>query len=141
MTGVRKPAEAREKELRLALARIQRGRASTKATKVSIAAVAFEAGVSTSLIHNHYPAVAEAIRAATGRSSRDQRDEKHESLKDERLKNKVLREEIVALRSQLAKIASLNEMLLQEVETLRAATQAGNVAFLPQKRTRPADQS
>ncbi|MCW5185274.1 hypothetical protein [Burkholderia cenocepacia] len=49
MAETRKSGEAREKELRLAIHRIQRGRAHTKVTKLSIAAVAREAGVSPAL--------------------------------------------------------------------------------------------
>jgi len=48
-----KPAEDREKDLRFALYRTQKGRAHTGETKVTIAAVAREAGVSTALTHNH----------------------------------------------------------------------------------------
>ncbi|WP_339540135.1 TetR/AcrR family transcriptional regulator [Pseudomonas sp. RA_5y_Pfl1_P24] len=55
-----KPAEDREKDLKLALYRIQRVRAHTGETKVTIAAVASKAGVSSALIHNHYPNIAEA---------------------------------------------------------------------------------
>lgn len=49
-----KPAEDREKDLRLALYRIQKGRTHSGETKITIAAVAREAGVSTALIHNYY---------------------------------------------------------------------------------------
>lgn len=79
-----KPAKDREKDLKLALLRIQKGRAKTGETRVTIAAVAREAGVSTALIHNHYPGVAEDIRAAQGRSSRAMRDVKHQDLLAER---------------------------------------------------------
>ena len=48
-----KPAEDREKDLRLALYRIQKGRTRSGETKVTITAVAREAGVSTALIHNY----------------------------------------------------------------------------------------
>lgn len=51
----RKNAEAREKDLRLAMHRIERGRARTGESKLSIAAVAREAGVTTALIHNPLP--------------------------------------------------------------------------------------
>ena len=72
--------------------RIERGRSRTKAAKISIASVAREAGVSPALIHNHYPAIADAIRQAQGRSSRQQRDAKHEQLKAERDKTRELRQ-------------------------------------------------
>ncbi|MGV8744039.1 TetR family transcriptional regulator, partial [Pseudomonas aeruginosa] len=71
-----KPGEDREKDLKLALYRIQKGRAHTGETKVTIAAVAREAKVSTALIHNYYPGIAESIREAHGRSSCAMRDVK-----------------------------------------------------------------
>lgn len=114
MTIKRKPSDARERDLQLALARIQRGRAHTGESKITIAAVAREAGVSTALIHNHYPAVAEAIREAQGRSSRAQRDVKHQDLLAAREKNRTLREEIEELRAKVARLASINEVLIAE---------------------------
>ena len=45
MVTARKTADKRLKDLRLAMHRIQRGRAHTGATKVSVLAVATEAGV------------------------------------------------------------------------------------------------
>ncbi|PCR97387.1 TetR family transcriptional regulator [Pseudomonas fluorescens] len=120
MTINRKSADAREKELQLALRRIERGRAKTDEKKVSIAAVAREAGVSASLIHNHYPKIAEAIREIQGRSSRAQRDEKHQDLRVEREKSRVLRLEIEELRAKVANLASLNEVLINENRVLKA---------------------
>lgn len=120
MTIRRKPAEAREKELLLALQRIERGRAKTDEKKVTIAAVAREAGVSAALIHNHYPNIAEAIREVQGRSSRAQRDVKHQDLRAEREKGRALRLEIEELRAKVASLASLNEVLINENRILKA---------------------
>lgn len=125
-----KRAELREKELRLAIFRIERGRSKTKATKLSIASVAREAGVSTALIHNHYPAVAEAIRVSQGRDSRIQRDEKHEQLKALRQENKDLRNDIELLKSDVDKLASINEVLLNENKELTAALKDPKVYLL-----------
>ena len=97
-----KPAVDREKDLRLAIYRIEGGRAHTKETKLTIAAVARETGVSTALIHNHYPKIAETIRQKQGRSSRAMRDVKHQDLIVERLKSADYRQEIEALRAKLA---------------------------------------
>lgn len=47
--------------------------------KISIASVARAAGVTPSLIHNTYPAVAERIRIIMGKSVRIQRDSKHQA--------------------------------------------------------------
>ncbi|WP_297843742.1 TetR family transcriptional regulator [Pseudomonas sp.] len=115
-----KPAVVREKDLKLAIYRIQKGRAHTKETKVTIAAVAREAGVSTALIHNHYPTVAEAIREIQGRSSRAVRDVKHQDLIAERHKSTSYRQENEELRTKVANIASINEVLLDENHTLKA---------------------
>lgn len=120
MTHKRKPSDAREQDLQLALARIQRGRAHTGETKVTIAAVAREAGVSTALIHNHYPNIAEKIREAQGRASRTQRDLKHQDLRAECEKNRAFRQEIKELRAQIASLASINEVLIAENRVLNA---------------------
>ncbi|MBJ9975247.1 TetR family transcriptional regulator [Pseudomonas sp. S75] len=131
MTTKRKPSDARERDLRLALARIQRGRAHTGESKVTIASVAREAGVSTALIHNHYPIIAEAIRDAQGRSSRAQRDVKHQDLCAEREKNRALRQEIEGLRAKVASLASINEVLLAENRLLKAKQSDSKVIDLP----------
>lgn len=115
-----KPAEDREKDLKLALYRIQKGRAHTGETKVTIAAVAREAKVSTALIHNYYPDIAEAIREAQGRSSRAMRDVKHQDLLAERKKSADYRQEIEELRTKVARLASINEILLNENGVLKA---------------------
>jgi AcrR family transcriptional regulator len=130
-----KPAEDREKDLRLALYRIQKGRPHFGETKITIAAVAREAGVSTALIHNYYPKVAEAIREAQGRSSRTVRDMKHHDLIAERKRSAACRHEIEELRAKIASLASLNEMLLDENRVLKAkvsdrkVTDLGSAAF------------
>ncbi|CRM96491.1 hypothetical protein [Pseudomonas sp. 22 E 5] len=129
-----KPAEDREKELRLAIYRIQKGRAHTKETKVTIAAVAREAGVSTALIHNHYPTVAEAIREIQGRSSRAVRDVKHQDLIAERHKSTNYRQENEELRAKVASIASINEVLLDDNRALQAKQNDRKVVELVVKR-------
>lgn len=120
MSESRKTAGAREKDLRLAMFRIEQGRAHTKATKLSIAAVAREAGVTAALIHNHYPTIADAIRNAQGRNNRAQRDAKNLELKEERTKAQELRREIASLRDDVARLSSINEVLTAENEVLRA---------------------
>ena len=115
-----KSAENREKDLKLALYSIQKGRARTGETKVTIAAVAREAGVSTALIHNHYPRIAEAIREVQGRSSRAIREAKHQDLIAERKKSSAHRQEIEELRAKVANLASVNEVLLDENRVLKA---------------------
>ncbi|MFJ4455948.1 TetR family transcriptional regulator [Pseudomonas sp. NPDC089392] len=104
----------------LALKKIEHGRSKKGETKLTIAAVAREAGVSAALIHNHYPAVAEAVREIQGRSSRAQRDLKAQKLHTERQKVRALREEIAKLRYKISMLASLNEVLMSENQTLKA---------------------
>lgn len=128
-----KPAEDREKDLRLALYRIQKGRAHTGETKVTISAVAREAGVSTALIHNHYQRIAEEIREAHGRSSRAMRDVKHQGLIAEREKSAAYRQEIEELRAKVANLASVNEALLDENRMLKAKMNDRKVANLSPK--------
>ena len=120
MNTKRKPADARRKDLDLAISRIQRGRSHTSVTVVNISTVAAEAGVTPALIHNHYPDIAERIRELQARSSRVQRDAKHGELKAAREKNRALREDLDALRAQIAKLASINEVLLTENRILKA---------------------
>lgn len=129
-----KPAEDREKDLKLALYRIQKGRARTGETKVTIAAVAREAGVSTALIHNHYPRIAEAIREVLGRSSRAMRDVKHQDLIAERKKSATYRQEIEELRAKVADLASINEVLLDENRLLKAKMSDPKVIDLASRR-------
>lgn len=125
-----KLAEHREKELKLALYRIQKGRSHIGETKVSISAVAREAGVSTALIHNHYPKIAEAIRQAQGRSSRAMRDIKQHDLMAERKKSATYRLEIEKLQAKLVALATINEVLLNDLRELRAQRNDRNVITL-----------
>ena len=130
-----KPAEDREKDLKLALFRIQKGRARNGESKVSIAAVAREAGISTALIHNHYPRIAEAIREAQGRSSRAMRDEKQQDLMSERKKSAAYRQEIEELLAKVANLASINEVLMDENRVLKAKMNDRKVVELPSKKS------
>lgn len=129
----RKRSEDREKDLRLAMLRIEHGRARTKATKISIASVACEAGVSAALIHNYYPTIAEEIRIAVGRSTRAQRDAKQSELKASLERNRELRQEIKMLELLVANLASENEVLIAENREFRAAIDGKNVGRFPQR--------
>lgn len=130
-----KPAEDREKDLKLALLRIQKGRAKTGEIKVTIAAVAREAGVSTALIHNHYPSIAEAIREVQGRSSRAMRDIKQQDLIAERKKSAAYRQEIAELRAKVASLASINEVLLDKNCVLEAKQRDRKVVDVASKKS------
>ncbi len=97
-------------EIQQAIAQVQAGQ-----SKVSISAVAKVAGVTPALIHNTYPDLAEKIRGLVGKATRTQRDAKHDALVREREINRALRQELAATRADLAKLASINQMLLNEV--------------------------
>lgn len=131
MSTARKAAEVRERELRLALSRIQRGRSRTKAKRLSIAAVAREAGVTAALIHNHYPEMAVAIREAMGNGERGSREAKNQNLKALRVRTKELNDEVKALRTDVARLASINEVLMAKNTSLEAKVGAtGSVVLL-----------
>lgn len=68
-----------EAELRLSLHRLERQRG-----KISIAAAAAGAGVSSALLHNRYPEIAGNVRTLLGKSSRKQGDIKNDTLIQER---------------------------------------------------------
>lgn len=128
MKSGRQNADTREKQLRLAIYRIEKGRAKTGETKLSVSAVAREVDVTPALIHNHYPKIAEEIRVKVGASSRAQRDAKHEELKKIKDVNKQLKNEIVTMKLEVSRIASINETLLLENYALRAVANGGNVS-------------
>lgn len=120
MTTPRKTFSLREQDLKSAIMRIKHGRSKANEKTLTVAAVAREAGVSTALIYNHYPHIAESIREAQGRSSRIQNNQKTLELKSERARAKELRNEIIELTKMISKLASINERLLIENETLKS---------------------
>ena len=98
-----------------------------KGRKISVAAVAEEAGVSRALIHKDYPDLMERIRGNANKAIQRQRDEKHDKLKDERAKNRQLREKIVELTEQRNKLASKNATLELENRRLSSILESKNV--------------
>lgn len=134
MADKRLSKEERAKNLRLGIIRIEKGRSRSNETKVTFASVSRETGVSTALIHNHHPDIAEEIREKQGRSSRAQRDAKHTELVAERDKNRKLRSEIGQLRSQVAKLASINEVLSIELRDLRARSISRHIVDISSQR-------
>ncbi|UUZ66370.1 TetR family transcriptional regulator (plasmid) [Polaromonas sp. P1-6] len=100
---------------------------------MSISAVAKVAGVTPALIHNTYPDLAEKIRGLLGKATRTQRDAKHEALVREREINRSLREELARTRADLAKLASINQVLLNEVALLKGMATGKVVSILHSK--------
>jgi len=118
------PPRDREKTtfaLKLALNRLQK-----RGAKISIAAVAFEAGVTPALLHNRYPDFTEQIRKVIGKTTRTQRDTKHDLLIEEKVKNRQLRLQINDLMKEITDLASINESLRAELN-LQIAITAGKV--------------
>ena len=125
-----KPSESEtHKRIRLAIVRLEKGQPKVveKGRKVSVAAVAEEAGVSQALIHKDYPDMLERIRGNSNKAIQRQRDEKHEKLKEERFKNRQLREKIVDLTEQRNELASKNATLELENRRLSAILESKNV--------------
>ena len=98
--------------------------------KLSISAVAKMAGVTPALIHNTYPDLAEKIRGLVGKATRTQRDAKHSALVRERKINLTLRQELVETRATIAKLASVNQTLLNEMAVLKGIATGKVVAIL-----------
>ncbi|HDR9510479.1 TetR family transcriptional regulator [Burkholderia cepacia] len=125
----RRRSRAKTREvLQLAIRRV-----TNKGLKLSISAVAAEAGVSAGLVHNTYPDIAEEIRAQVGRGTRQQRDAKVAEVKAVRERLKAMRTERDAALADVARLASINETLRQEVAMLRAAA-SGKMVVLPPPR-------
>jgi AcrR family transcriptional regulator len=124
-----------QKRLQLALVRLKRGRPKvvSKKRKLSISAVAEEAGVSDSTIHNRYPEIAAEVRQIAGRLYKMQRDEKSEKLKSVKDKNRELRNFIENLESENRKAASIIMTLKAENEQLKAEFDNENIVRINQK--------
>lgn len=132
LTADRTPPRQRSREktredLQLAILRVK-----NKGLKLSISAVATEAGVSAGLIHNTYPDIAEEIRALVGRKIRQQRDDMAKELADAEKRMRELREDLDAALADLAETASINETLRTELANLRAIA-TSNVHAIPQR--------
>ena len=115
-------------EIQQAIAKLQAGQG-----KVSISAVAKLAGVTPALIHNTYPDLAEKIRGLVGKATRTQRDVKHDALVRERETSRALRQELAELRVDLANLASVNQVLLNEVALLKGIATGKVVSILQPK--------
>lgn len=115
-------------ELQLAILRVKKN-----GLKMSIAAVAAEAGVNPSLIHNTYPDLAEKIRALVGRATRQQRDNKATELADALETLRGLRKELQDAKQDIEKLASISESLRDEIGLLRAQV-ADKVRVMPHRK-------
>jgi AcrR family transcriptional regulator len=111
----RRDREKTKASIQLAMLRVK-----DKNLRLSITTVASEAGISPSLIHNSYPDLAEEIRAQVGRTTRQQRDAKAAELAQAREALREVRNRLHDAENDIAKLASINETLKDEVARLRA---------------------
>ena len=107
-------------EIQQAIVQLQAGQG-----KMTISAVAKLAGVTPALIHNTYPDLAEKIRGLVGKATRAQRDAKHDAL----------RQELAETRTDLARLASINQVLVNEVALLKGMATGKVVSILQPKGT------
>lgn len=108
--------KATHKAVRLAIVRIEKGRPNivSDKRKMSVAAVAEEAGVSRALIHRDCPDLLERIKGGVNKGIRQQRDAKHTELKEYKERNRELRSEVAELKAMLAKVQSQNATLVRK---------------------------
>ncbi|MFA0307166.1 TetR family transcriptional regulator [Vibrio splendidus] len=104
------------KSIRLAIIRIEKGRPNVVSDKrkMSVAAVAEEAGVSRALIHRDCPDLLERIKGGANKGIRQQRDAKQTQLNDYKKRNRELRAEVADLKGMLAKVQSQNATLIRK---------------------------
>ncbi|RAS62167.1 hypothetical protein DET48_11598 [Vibrio diazotrophicus] len=104
------------KAVRLAIVRIEKGRPNivSDQRKMSVAAVAEEAGVSRALIHRDCPDLLERIKGGVNKGIRQQRDAKQTELNDYKERNRELRSEVAELKAMLAKVQSQNATLIRK---------------------------
>jgi AcrR family transcriptional regulator len=123
------------KSLELALHRVTAGRAKNikPGRKLSIAAVADEAGVSTATVHNRYPEIAEKVRQLLNKEDRKLKVAKGQELQAEKAKRKGLNDENRVLRQKIAELVSRNATLEAELDQLRAIKESSNVSTLKAK--------
>ncbi len=126
MNEISSRRESRVRELKLAIRRLETGRVRKvpSGTRLSISAVAREAGIDPATIHTAYPDIAELIRKMMGRETRAQRDSKASELREARRQMGDLRAEVAALKQELTALASRHATLLIEAQQLRASLPA-----------------
>lgn len=122
--------------IRMAIVRMENGKPKVVSTdrKISVKAVAEEAGVSDSLIHKDYPDLIQRIKKTQGKNDRKAKNAKNVELKLERGKNRHLRDRIKDLENEIKDLASINASLELELSTYRAIAKNDNVSKFSEKR-------
>ena len=125
MTELTKESKS-HKAIRLAIVRIEKGKPKTVdiKRKMSISAVAEEAGFSRNIIHRDCPDLLERIRGGINKGIRKQRDEKQLELSEYKSRNKELRAKNDELNKINAYLQSKNATLI--AENKRLATLLGS---------------
>ena len=85
--------------------------------------------VDAALIHNHYPGLAAAIREAMGRGERASREAKNQEIMALRTRAHELNDEVKALRTDVARLASINEVLMAENTLFKAKVGASGTVI------------
>ncbi|ACD21646.1 MULTISPECIES: TetR family transcriptional regulator [Burkholderiaceae] len=127
-----KKSETRQ-ALEMAIKRIRRGvtKVVPPGQRMSIAAVAREAGVSNATIHNRHPDIADMVRQLIGEVEPAKMDIERNRLKECQMKLAELRKEHAQLKIDLQRSQSINLRLLKENELLRKnSTHEANVFAL-----------
>jgi hypothetical protein len=111
-----------EREIKLAITRIQHGKQKRIAAdrKFSIAAVAAEAGVSNATIHNRYPQLADHIRKLQKEDARSESTARRSENEELKWQIRDLRALLLERENELKKIAIVNLQMAQEVKRLKA---------------------
>jgi hypothetical protein len=112
--------EKRIHAIRLAIHRVRLGRVRVVplGTRLSVVAVAKEAGISPATIHTTYPDLAEEIRRLAGKSLREKRREDLSDLKKCKDELVQAKKEIAALKRELASVASRYASVIIKIEQL-----------------------
>lgn len=120
--------KATHKAVRLAIIRIEKGRPTivSEQRKMSVAAVAEEAGVSRALIHRDCPDLLERIKGGVNKGIRQQRDAKQNELKEYKERNRELRSEVAELKAMLAKVQSQNATLIRKNMALSSGSETNS---------------
>lgn len=111
--------------LQLAMLRVK-----NQGRRMTISAVAVEAGLTAPLIHNSYPDIAEEIRAAAGKATRKRRAETEAALAAARHDLQEAKKKLKAAQKDIQVLASMNATLREECANLKAKA-SSNVAVLP----------
>ncbi|MBF4269064.1 TetR family transcriptional regulator, partial [Vibrio anguillarum] len=116
------------KAVRLSIIRIEKGRPNVVSDKrkMSVAAVAEEAGVSRALIHRDCPDLLERIKGGVNKGIRQQRDAKQIELNEYKERNRELRSEVAELKAMLSKVQSQNATLIRKNMVLSGVSTKNN---------------